>query len=453
VEAVETIDDERGLLLRGPVARRAFLQKALGLGLSLSAAEALFLAACGGEDEASKAAPKGSGPDLEGVTLRISKAPHGEREKEYFEEWLAPFKERTGVQIEHTITPWDQVEAAYTANFASDDPFDVTYQVSTHLTLFGARGAFEDLTDRFDASKNAAEKKHFVPQVVEGATWRGRLYGIPYTIGSEILYANEDLLAEAGVKGPTTTDEVIEVAKQLASPPDHWGFYAPTTVKDFGWHFNLHNVKNLGGDIMSSDNETPTIFSDPVIQATQYAADLLLEHKVQPPVGTYDREGAIQLFAAGKLALLLDEPFRYTVFKEEGLPFKWSTYQPPGAPDGKQTTYSPISHWCISAKGKQKDASWELVKYLTGPEFSKVSNAVYSFIPVRDDVDLSDVVDPPIQKQIEFTQANWDGMRTHPKILQMLDEYTKALEAATTGTKSVEEALKQAQARAEAILA
>ena len=50
---------------------------------------------------------------FEGVTLQFAKAPHGEDEAELMAEWLAPFEEETGINVEHTIVPWDQLEAIY----------------------------------------------------------------------------------------------------------------------------------------------------------------------------------------------------------------------------------------------------------------------------------------------------------------------------------------------------
>ena len=49
--------------------------------------------------------------------------------------------------------------------------------------------------------------------------------------------------------------------------------------------------------------------------------------------------------------------------------------------------------------------------------------------------------------------TTWDGLVTHPKMAQLLDEYAKALEAATTCDTPVAEALADAQARAEDLLA
>ena len=414
---------------------------------------ALIAAACGGADSTSTTAEAGGTTaagerPYEGVTLQFAKAPHGEDEAELMAEWLAPFEEETGITVEHTIVPWDQLEAIYSANFAGDDVFDVMYQVSTHLTLFGDRGAFEDVTDRF---ANWEDRALVPDSVVNSSVYKGALYGVPVIIGTIVMFVNLDLLNAAGITEiPTTTDELIAAAKAVQTE-DVWGFYTPTTVGDFGWYFNLQNIHNFGGDIISDDFSATTIDSEPVQQATQYAVDLICNEKVQPPLGQYDREGGIELFKAGKLAFLLDEPLRVEVFQEEGLPFEWDIAQPVGAPDGTQTQFSTTGHWSIGAKSDNKDAAWELVSYLSGQEFMTVFNERFGFVPARNDVDVTGG-NEMLAKNFEWAMTTWDGLVTHPKISQILDEYAKALEAATTCNTPVAEALADAQARATEVL-
>ncbi len=389
---------------------------------------------------------------FEGVTLQFAKAPHGEDEQDNMAQWLAPFEEETGITVEHTVVPWDELEATYTANFAGSDPFDVTYQVSTHLTLFGSLGAFADVTPLIEGGDFAADRAQFPDSIIDASVYQDELYGVPFIIGTITMFANLDLMAEAGITEiPTTGEELVAAAMAIQNPPDVWGFYTPTTVADFGWYFNLQNVHNFGGDIISDDLSTATVNSQPVIDATQYAVDLICTHGVQPPLGQYDREGAIELFKAGKLAFLLDEPLRVAVFEEEGLPFEWDIAQPVGN-NGNISQFSTTGHWSIAANSDNPDAAWELVKYLSSADFSKTYNERYAFVPARADADVTAGNDK-LARNFEWAMTTWDGLVTHPQIAGLLDEYVKALEAATTCDTSVEDALNEAQSRAEDMLA
>jgi multiple sugar transport system substrate-binding protein len=398
-------------------------------------------------DAATTAAPADEKP-FEGVTLSFGKAPHGEDESDNMETWLAAFEEQTGINVEHSVVPWDGLEATYTANFAGGDPFDVTYQTSTHLPLFGELGAFKEMSELFNGAEYAEERAHFSDGIVDASLFKGQLYGVPALVGTIMMYANLDLMAEAGITEiPASGPDLVAAAKAIQNPPEVWGFYTPTTVSDFGWYFNLQNVHNFGGDIISDDFETATLDSQAVIDATQYATDLICTDGVQPPLGQYDRDGALELFKAGKLAFILDEPLRLAVFEEEGLPFEWDVAQPVGN-NGNISQFATSGFWAIAEKSDQQEAAWELVKFLSSADFSKTFNERYAFVPVRDDVDAS-LGNEKVARNTEWAVTTWDGLKLHPKMNQILDEYAKALEASTTCDADIAEELASAQARAE----
>jgi len=430
---------------------------------------ALLVAACGGgsssstdetaapTDTATVSTEAASTKPYEGVTLTIGKAPHGEDEKANWDKWLPDFTAQTGINVELTQVPWDQLEALYTTNIASDTPFDVTYQTSTHLTLFGERGAFEDMTPYINGADFASDLPNFPAGVLNASTFNGKLYGLPFVVGTTAMYANLDMLASAGVDVPTTQQGLLDAAaavmknEKSKGNKDVWGFYTPTTVSDYGWYFNLQNVHNMGGDYLSADGKTAMMDSPEVIAATSYAVDLVCNAKVQPPIGRYNREAAIELFKAGKLAFILDEPSRVATFEKETLPFKWDIYMPVGSNDGNATQFATTGHWTISTKSQNKAAAWEFVKWLSTAEFNSTYNQRYGFVPARLDADASGG-NEKLARNASWV-AVWDGLRTSPKVSQMLDEYAKALEAATSCKTPIEKALKSAQERATEVLA
>ncbi len=389
---------------------------------------------------------------FEGVTLKFGKAPHGADEIALFETWLAPFEERTGIDVEHTVVPWGDVESTYTASFAGDDPFDVTYQVSTHLTLFGDRGAFMDVLPLMSAPEYASERAHFIDSAIDASLYQGKLYGVPIIIGSTVMFVNLDLLEQAGVSEiPSTTDELIAAALAVQENTDAIGFHVPMTTVDFNWYFNLQNAHNFGGDIVSDDYTSATIDSEAVRQATQFGVDLICTHGVQPQIGQYNREEGISLFKGGQLAMLLDEPLRVTAFEDEGLPFNWDIAPPVGAPDGTRTMFSTTGHWSVAAESANPEAAWELAKFLSSAEFMTAYNEVYGWISPRDDI-TTFLGNEKLQRNLDWVLASWDGLVTHPNIAQILDEYGQALEAAASCEVSVDDALSEAQARATEIL-
>lgn len=430
--------------------RREFLKKAAGAALAVPAAGALASSAVAAPRirVASRAKP------FDGVTLQFAKAPFGNDEKDVIARLLKPFEDRTGVKIVHTVVPWNVEGATYATNYAGPNPFDVSYQTSTDLTGLGTKGVLEVLNSRnwLDAPSFKATRAKFIPNAIAKSMYQGKLYGLPCIIGGTVIYYNKDLLAKAGVtKVPSSEAELLAAARKVqALGGGVWGHNVPLSNKDFTWYFLYHGIHNRRVDIVSKDQKKVTFNTPQQASALQFYADLVNKHKVQPPVGQYDREAAVALFKAGRIAFLHDEPLRLSVFRSEKLPFKWDFIQPVGA-GGRRTIFSTTGHWVMASKGENKDAAWELVKFLSSPAFANPFGAHYGWAPVRRDVNTAKG-DAQVTRVNRYVLSSWDGLPTGPKMAQLTDVYGQAIEAAATGKSSVKKALAKAQKDGTAIL-
>jgi multiple sugar transport system substrate-binding protein len=432
--------------------RRDFLKKAAGAALALPAAGAVVGQAAARPRIVVRDRARSK---WEGVTLQFAKAPFGTDEKDVIAKLLAPFEKKTGITVKHTIVPWNVEGATYATNYAGPHPFDVSYQTSTDLTGLGTKGVLEVLNSPqwLNAPAFASTKAKFIPNTLKKSTYRGKLYGLPCIIGGTVVYYNKDLLAKSGVtKVPTNTTELAAAAsKVVQADPNMWGYQTPMTDKDFNWYFQYHNLHNRGGEIISPSGTKVTFTTAAETAALQTAVDLILKYKAQPPVGQYDREAGVALFKAGRIAFLDDEPLRLPVFRSENLPFKWDFVAPMAAPNGKRTIFSTTGHWVMASKAPNKDAAWELIKFLSSPAFANPFGAHYGWAPVRTDVNTSKG-DPQVQRINQYVLKGWDGLPTGPKMAQLTDVYGQAIEAAATGSKSVQAALAKAQSDGAAIM-
>ena len=430
--------------------RRDFLKKAAGAAIALPAAGAIV-----GNAAASMRIKVGAtAQPYAGVTLQFAKAPFGNDEASVIKTLLAPFEKATGIKVVHTVVPWQTEGATYATNYAGPNPYDVSYQTSTDLTGLGTKGVLEVLNSPkwLNAPAFASTKAKFIPNTIKKSTYQGKLYGLPCIIGGTVIYYNKDLLGKAGVANiPRTESELAAAAlKVQALGNGVWGHNVPLTNADFTWYFLYHGIHNRGIDIISADQSKVT-FNDPrAANALQFYADLVNKYKVQPPVGQYTRDAALALFQAGRIGFLHDEPLRLSVFRSANLPFKWDFVNPMGAA-GRRTIFSTTGHWVMAAKSANQGAAWELIKFLSSPAFASPFGAHYGWAPVRRDVDTSKG-DPQVKRVNQYVLTGWDGLPTGPKMAQLTDVYGQAIEAAATGSKSVQAALSKAQTDGTAIL-
>ena len=90
----------------------------------------------------------------------------------------------------------------------------------------------------------------------------------------------------------------------------------------------------------------------------------------------------------------------------------------------------------MASKGKNRDAAWELVKFLSSPAFANEFGAHYGWAPVRSDVNTSKG-DAQVKRVNKYVLEGWDGLPTGPKMAQLTSVYGQAIEAAATGNKTV----------------
>jgi len=433
--------------------RRDFLKRAAGVAIGLPAAGALAGNA-GAVPRVSVASRA-----FEGVTLQFAKAPFGTDEKDVIAKLVKPWEDKTGAKIVHTVVPWNVEGATYATNYAGPNPFDVSYQTSTDLTGLGTKGVLEVLNTSkwLDSPAYASTKAKFIPNTITKSTYKGKLYGLPCIIGGTVIYYNKDLLGKANIANiPRTEPELMAAAVKIAKLGGGvWGHNVPLSNKDFTWYFLYHGLHNRGIDIISKDQSKVT-FSDPkAAAALQFYVDLIT-NKAQPPVGQYDREAGVSLFKAGRIGFLHDEPLRLAVFRSEKLPFKWDFINPVGV-GSKRTIFSTTGHWVMAANGKNKDAAWDFVKFLSSPAFAGPFGQHYGWAPVRSDVNTAKdpdtgKVDAQVTRVNGYVLKGWDGLPTGPKMAQLTDVYGQAIEAAATGKLSAKAALAKAQKDGTSIL-
>jgi multiple sugar transport system substrate-binding protein len=197
--------------------RRQVLRGA-ALGLGASAASGL-LAACG---QRAQGDPLGLNqlvppPDDSGRTLSLlTIEPHALAAKQLAHD----FKVATGVQVNWTAIPYDQVQNKALGDVQSGagryDVFDYWY---TTLGALVRQNVLEDLTDFVDQNPRI-HASDFIPSIYDPYTLHGgRRYGLPFDGDTHVLFRNTQLLEANQVdpNPPATWDQYLEVARKITA--------------------------------------------------------------------------------------------------------------------------------------------------------------------------------------------------------------------------------------------
>jgi sn-glycerol 3-phosphate transport system substrate-binding protein len=289
----------------------------------------------------------------------------------------------------------------------------------------------------------------------------GKTWGIPFQRGTTLFFWNKEAFKEAGLdpeKGPQTWEEVVEFAKKLTKRDasgnvTQWGMQVPSSLTSY-WLLQGYVAQNNGR--LSELSGDKTYFDSPeVIEALQYWVDLSAKHKVMKPGviewGTnakdfFERRTAMVTTTSGNLTNVKNNaPFPFGV---QILP----AHKKRGAPTSGGNFYL----FKTSSPEKQA-ATFRMIKWLTSADRSAEWSIKTGYVAPRPDAwettALKNYVAEFPGAKVAYSQLQYlaPELATHAnqRVARAVDD---GIEAALTGKKTPEQAMRDAQREADRIL-
>jgi ABC-type glycerol-3-phosphate transport system substrate-binding protein len=160
------------------------------------------------------------------------------------------------------------------------------------------------LEGRFPAS--------FLKDLYPGALAQGRVQGVlvalPWIPRPLALYYNADLLMAKGLTPPVTPPELLETAQKLADPPRVYGFGLPGAPSGGAADCFMAFFRASAG-LLFDDRGRLSLDSDPGRRTLDLLSGLMVSHATQPEVLTWSEGELAQAFLAGRVAMVIAEPW------------------------------------------------------------------------------------------------------------------------------------------------
>ncbi|GMQ61951.1 ABC transporter substrate-binding protein [Vallitalea maricola] len=274
-----------------------------------------------------------------------------------------------------------------------------------------------------------------------------KLYSLPFTKSSWVLYYNKDLFDKAGVDYPSddmTWAEFRELAKKMTRGEGNekiWGAYLHT------WPQSWYGPGLQTGATIVDEDLTP--FKD----ALQLRMDLEKDGSIMSYIEQKATNAHYKTeFAKGTLAMNIIGEWHIdqlrTLEKEGTVTFDWDIAPMPH-PEGvsPNTTWGMASPIGINAKSKKVDASWEFIKFATGLEGAKIF-AEYGRLPAYNSDEIKKIYvgdgnSKPNNIGILVEQKVYFENPTVPGAKIVKDEiFGKEAELTFAGERSVEDTMK-----------
>jgi multiple sugar transport system substrate-binding protein len=408
--------------------RREFL--AAG-GASVAALSLWGLSACGGDDGG------GSGdvlmnfsPDLKGIVP---------------DQVAAYNREHPDGKVSTRITPADTTQAfqQFRTQFqGGGTDIDVIMGDIIWPPQFAANGWIASLDDRFTES----DREAFIPGVVQGNTFEGSVYGVPWFTDAGYLYMRSDLLEDAGYSQPPATwEELMEMASKIqrdAGIPN--GFVFTGAQYEGGTVLGIEFIRTHGGDVLDGDT---VIIDSPEAIAGLTTQQALVSDAIAPEsVANYQEDQASGAFLRGDSVFMRMWPYAYDFLGDPELS-SLDANQVELAPLPVAKGVEPVNvgggfNFFLNAEAADPDAAYSLIEYMTAPEQQKTMALDGSYLPTRTEL----YQDPEIIKAVPGVRLGRDIVPTtttppvSPYYSDMSLAMSEAFNANILGNASPEEA-------------
>ena len=303
--------------------------------------------------------------------------------------------------------------------------------------------------------------KSFFPAFMLNGQIDNKTWGIPFQRSTVVMYYNKEAFKAAGLdpeKAPATWTELVEMGTKLTKRDasgnvTQWGIQVPSSGFPY-WLFQGFSTQNNA--ILANAAGTKVAFDDlKTIEALQFWMDLSQKYKIHPPGvvqwGTTPRD-----FMEGKSAMIWTTTGNLTNIRKNA-PFDFGVAMLPanarrGSPTGGGNFFI-----FKKAPAKEQQAAYEFAKWLTQPEraaqwsidtgYVAVSPAAYETPALKK---YAAEFPPAVVARDQLPHAVAE-LSTHDnqRVTKALND---GLQAGLTGTKTAEQALKDAQVEATRLL-
>jgi len=292
--------------------------------------------------------------------------------------------------------------------FIEEEKPDIIMIEPAQLTTLGDEGKLYDIENFVNEEKyNAAG---LVPGLVDSmkALGNGKLYGIPTSFYSQVIYYNKDLFDEFGVPYPTdqmTWSEIIDLAKMFPTDGEY-----PDRIYGLkmGWNKELselvntlaqgENLQMFNTDTLKMTIDTPawnslveTAMS--VMNSNSLFYDNIMWENESSAISNMDWY-ARDPFYSGKLAMRLDGNYLMNELENlstyaqnpEDLIQNWDIVTAPvSSSNPEESSYINYQGiFAINSQSTNVEQAWNFISYITGDEYARVkSKLTYGNMPLR----------------------------------------------------------------------
>jgi len=338
------------------------------------------------------------------VTLRFATTEDPTRMQPVIDAFMAA---NSGVTIIHESIPFDDFNNVLQARIGQGDSTpDVFTADMPAVSALVQRGFLADLTDMV----GDISALH-LPASMEAVTVDGRIWALPVSTSSMVMYYNADLLDAAGIPLPGRTPEdrltweqVVELGRQAQAAGAPWGLIWDQVSRIYQ---QQTLVESLGGGngVSPDDQLTLDITNDAWVRAFEFYANAF--ESGLSPRGVPGPGQTAELFASGQVAFFAGGPWWVTRLfaAREGLNYSFTPY--PYFEGRDIVTPTGSWAWGVNPNTEHMEIALDFVRFASLTAEGALAAASLQPIPPANVEALQTYINQPL-----FQTENLQGLRT-----------------------------------------
>jgi multiple sugar transport system substrate-binding protein len=289
----------------------------------------------------------------------------------------ADFEKATGIKVTWEVVGSGEIMAKQSlAQTARDASYDVYMVRGVSLAEYEAKRMLTDLAPFINNAELSPPDYDFEDLHVAYRNGLGvfnnKVLGIPIAGETFFVSYRKDLFEKYGKSPPSTTDELLELAKFFQNKePGLYGIaMRAETGRTLALSWDLFTPA-FGGAIIDQKTWDVKINTPETLESLKYLLALLAN--APPDIETFTWDAAISAFGSGKTAMWFDatslQPWLADPTKSKVVD-KVAYVAPPAGPKGR---YGPVGGWSLGlpSNAKQKEAGWAFISWMTSKAKAK----------------------------------------------------------------------------------
>lgn len=355
--------------------------------------------------------------------------------------WVAGIEAATGVEIELYPVPTDYnsfIGKATTQLSSGDDTIDIYHVNDEIFASMKVAGYLDPLDDIMTEEVLENFPTAYLEDIVRV---NGKIMSVPSYLDLLVLFANTDMMKEAGVESIETKEDFLNFA--TAATKDGVYGYGGTWFTEYVYNELGTFINLFGGDFYDWTNPKTQ-------EAMKFMYDMLNEYKVVSESIINDDYGVM-------MQKLID--------RQCGMEFMWTgglnVYESAGRYAEDQITIIPMPtfetsdcyvgswHFVLNSASKNKNAAKKVLAYLAGYDGQMAYTNLTGRIPARTDIIMDDSFQAAGADKVREYVKDCTALRGRPLVPQTMDLISgcgTVFQKYVTNEITLEECVEQGQA-------